>query len=212
MPKPIAAAPVTSVTTPAVTPGELFAAYDEKIKALICSDRTLVAEQIELEAGKELPEPAPPDDDAPEQRARELVNGFAPPARVQSKHGRLYQVLSERKAIVIALSMLADAERRTGAIAVAEVIEARGEDWLAITRRRALALLELLDANREAASFRLDVARLTGQNNPGLICDRDGGLFGVEFMPIADRRLDARGFLEQCARENIITAREFAGE
>ena len=30
-----------------------------------------------------------------------------------------YQVLSERKAIVIALNMLADAERRTGAIAVA---------------------------------------------------------------------------------------------
>ena len=42
MPKPIAAAPVTSVTTPAVTPGELFAAYDEKIKALICSTGLLL--------------------------------------------------------------------------------------------------------------------------------------------------------------------------
>ena len=203
--------PRPPATAPTVTPAELLHAYDAKIRALIVADQALIPEQIELEAAGKSREPVPPDDDAPEQMARELINGFAPPPRAASRHGRLFQVLNERRAIAIALDMLADAGRRTDALAVAQVIAERGADWLAITRRRALALLELLDANREAASFRADVARLAGQN-PGLICDRDGGLFGVEFMPVTDRRLDARGFLEQCARENIITAREFAGE
>ncbi len=120
--------PVASAA-PTVTPAELLAAYDDKSRALIRDDQALILEQIELEAAGESPQPVPPDDDAPEQLARELVNGYAPPPRAASRHGRLHPAADPAACDRDRLDMLGDACRRTDALAVAQVIAERGADW-----------------------------------------------------------------------------------
>jgi hypothetical protein len=199
----------TTLKTPRVTHAELLVAYADKFKAPQRSDLALRDEQISLEVAGASPNPAPELGDEPEQRARELLNGFAPAPRAAGSDGRLHQVLTERRAISIATDMLAQTEFQTRALAVAQVIEERQADWTEITRRRAKALLELRSANRDASKFRADVMRFAVSPHTGLVCDWIGGIFATEFAPVADRSLNGQGFLEACVSAGVITNKEF---
>jgi hypothetical protein len=188
---------------PQVSRKDLLAAVLQKRASLIERDSVLLAEQLRLE--KQGVNPAPPDPAPdPQQMARTLLNGFAgPELPTGSASARLFSIILDRQATQIALDALVSRELEARAIAVAEVMQTGLGDWRTITRRRALALIELRRANRDAAEFRQAVTALAGVA-PGLVCDRHyGPLFGP---PIAGDQ--GHSFLEAAAAEGIITPRE----
>jgi hypothetical protein len=161
-------------SNPKPTTAELLAAYADLSTTLGRTGRELLEEHLELEAAGASPDPAPAiPDDAPEQRARELVNGFAPPERAKGAAGRLHQVISERRAIVLALDMLASAERQTRTVALAEWLRDGGEDrWIESRRRLADALMAVRGAVEECRAIRSEATSVAGGQQVCLPSDR----------------------------------------
>jgi hypothetical protein len=188
----------TKSDEPAVTAVELIAAIARKADALRQRDRDLVNEQIILEQAKIAPA-APSATADPRDLAREMLNGFAPPEPAGKPEQRLFAILHERAGIAIALDLLQQQDLQSRVLAVGQVTQARGEDWRALVRERALALIALRRANKACSDFRKSVTEVAGMA-PGLICDRSGGLlFGP---PVVGDQ--AYVFLTDCMRAGFI--------
>ena len=154
-------------------PSPACAVLDEILRlriALLAEDQTLCAEQIARETAGEKPvdEPAP---DAVAKLRDELLNGFAAAPATLPSVRPLKQILDRRAAIAGAVETLQKREVRTAAAAVAEVMQASGQDWLSIQRRRCAAYTEVLAAEAAAEQFRVSVAAKTGGMRPSLLGD-----------------------------------------
>jgi hypothetical protein len=198
--------PTTTDSAPRVTPTELLEALDKKAAGLRERDRVLLAEQIRLERAGASPEPGKPIPQA-SAMARELLNGFGGLLPEPEPNGRLYQIRVERDAILIAVNTLGREEMRARAVALATMIQERGDIWREIVRERVFAISKLRKANQRAESFRAELAGLSGgYGDVGLACDNYyGDLFSV---PIAT---DEGGeYLEKCVVMGFVTRKEIA--
>ena len=190
--------------SPKVTPAELLAALDKKVAGLRDRDRTLLAEQIKLERAGASPAPGKAIPEA-QQLARQYLNGFGELLPELEPSGRLYQLRIERDAIRIAVDTLGREEMRARAVALATMIQEKGDVWRDVVRERAFAILALRKANQRAESFRAELAGLSGgYGDVGLACDPYyGDLFAP---PIAT---DEGGeFLEKCVVMGFVSRKE----
>jgi len=170
---------------------------EQKTKKLRDQDRTLRDEQIALEKAGASPVRSRSAPEA-EALARQLLNGFAPPAGAETADARLHQVRTEREAIGIALDALQGRELQERAVALAQTIQNRNEEWRAIVRERADAVIGLIRANAKAAAFRAEVSAMAAYG-PGLICDPSTGIFGP---PVVGDQIYT--FLKSAVAEGII--------
>jgi hypothetical protein len=189
--------------SPKVTAAELLAALDKKAAGLRERDKALLAEQIRLERAGASPAPGKPIPEA-QQMAREILNGYAGLLPEIEPSGRLHQILVERTAVSIAVATLGREEMRARAVALAQMIEEKGDVHREIVRARVDALLALRRANARAEAFRSELAGLSGGYGSGLLCDPYAGAL-FEPPVVGD---DGYLFLESCVANGFATKRE----
>jgi hypothetical protein len=139
----------------------------------------------------------------PQDRADVRLNGHAGPPRSANQDEHLWEVLVDRQGIELAITELERQLFDAQADAFREWMGEGMKHWAVIQKKRARALLELRDANRAAAAFRIQ-AQMRCPGSISLPADRISGQFsqspvvgGAEYT-----------FLQSCVREGFISADE----
>ena len=179
----------------------LIEEIDTKIAGLLAQDKTLLGQQLAYEQAHVVAESPKSSPDARDVAAT-LLNGYSSPAETEPTDGRkLHELLIRRQGIVLAVDALRTKSNQARILALAEVMNATGEDWRALQRKRVESLLELYRLNREAAAFRDRVWKVAGRD-PSLVADVRGTCFDAVLQG------DAYQFVQVCVSTGIITRRE----
>jgi hypothetical protein len=189
---------------PPVDHDAIVAAFERKLAGIAAQDGPLLAEQLELEKAGVVPE-EPSALPNVRRMAAEMLNGSAPAALGEYNQGeRLSLIIRKRAAIAEALQKGSHEHFKLCAVRLAWLLDKHGREWREIVRKRAMALLELRKANREAAAFRRMMISAAGIQL-SLRCDRQGGpVFGEA---VSD---PAYEFLQEAIQEGFLLASEVA--
>jgi hypothetical protein len=134
-----------------------------------------------------------------------MVNGFAPVAAIGGTDGeRRHRIQFERGEIGKADEFLRRREIEARADLIAEAMRRTADDWQRITRARAVAILQLRDANRRARAFREALAAQAGGVDFSLPADRVHPLFS-DPPKVGDVFYE---FLADAVQLGVITERE----
>ncbi|QKD04267.1 hypothetical protein [Mesorhizobium loti] len=185
-------------------PAQDLEAISHKRLAFTERGKDILAARLELEHQGIRPEERSNWGPDPRDLAASMLDGSAlPAARSPTPGEELFQLLVEQQAVTIALDELAERENQARRIAAAEALRETADEWRRLVRRRAMAVIELRQANQEAATFRERLRRIGG-NNPNLIADATSGpLFGPPVVGDG-----AYTFLESCVSAGIISKKE----
>jgi hypothetical protein len=179
------------------SPTAVLAELDRRVAELAARDKTLFAEQLELDAAGVLPSPPSGVEHKPGDAASMLDSGtvvhLSPRADV-----RLFEIIRERKTIASAIAL---ASQRGLRLRIANQVEMSGditERWAANISKTVRCVLLMRELAAERARLRDEYVSRTGlafQGQAGVQADRVVGRYTV-----ADA---AQAFLEAAAKAGI---------
>jgi hypothetical protein len=198
--------PRTKTSVPEDSPVTAFNAVAARARELRLLDETLLSRQLALENAGITPKVTVTSSAA--QRAARLLDGSAdgvgrsPSADPANE---LYDIVEHRQALSIALQELATRELTLRREAGAAMRKKHAATWTALTRRRALAVVELQRANAACRAHSDAISAISGGYS-GLQLDiRTGPTFGA---PVVGS--DTVTFLRACVRAGIVTEQEIS--
>jgi hypothetical protein len=184
-------------------PIELVQQLATRRATLRARDKTLLVQQLALEADGVQAQPSRPAPDA-DTLAAQLLDGIAAPATpARSAAAELHSIMVERQAIKQAVNVLIEREMSARRAAAQHLRTTRAPEWAQLSRDRALALVALQQANAACAVFSRSISAVSG-SQAGLHLDySEGLLFGSRINgDIGDR------YLKACVASGILTEQE----